>query len=405
MRKVFTDELPHKGIQVNWIKSVGYEVSGVYDTINFKIKIIEYYIKNKHPYLMIEYKNKPYPIAVSHFSKCNLGKIFPKQETIYKYNINSIVSTKIGKIKILKQFKNKWKNKSYVYCCCVCGNIDKISASNLAEGKGCNVCSGKKVKIGYNDMWTTNPELAKLLADPEDGYKYTQNSHKYVDWKCPNCGNVIKNKRIEDINKRRLSCPKCSDKIPYTEKFVFNVLQQLLQSNFVYQLSKTTFKWCDKYLYDFYFKINNEEYILETHGLQHYEESPRGRSLKEEQENDKIKKELAIKNGIKPDNYIVIDCRYSELKWIKEHILKSRLNELFGLSKIDWLDCHKYACSSLVKKVCDLWNNCINSITEISKIIKLSQNTVIKYLKQGKLLNWCEYSPKNNKINNITYEK
>ena len=47
----------------------------------------------------------------------------------------------------------------------------------------CAVCSGMQVCIGYNDIWTTNPELGKLLADPEDGYKYTQNSNKRIHQK------------------------------------------------------------------------------------------------------------------------------------------------------------------------------------------------------------------------------
>ena len=29
-------------------------------------------------------------------------------------------------------------------------------------------------------------------------------------------------------------------------------------------------KWVQKYRYDFYFELNNEKYIIETHGEQHY---------------------------------------------------------------------------------------------------------------------------------------
>ena len=76
-------------------------------------------------------------------------------------------------------------------------------------------------------MWTTNPELAKLLADPQDGYKYMEHSGKYVDWKCPSCGNIIKHKQINMVSRQKLSCPKCSDKFPYTEKFMYSFLQEL----------------------------------------------------------------------------------------------------------------------------------------------------------------------------------
>ena len=57
-------------------------------------------------------------------------------------------------------------------------------------------------------MWTTNPELASLLANPEDGYKYTQRSDKNIDWKCPKCNEVI-NKKIEYVEINGLGCPKC----------------------------------------------------------------------------------------------------------------------------------------------------------------------------------------------------
>ena len=52
------------------------------------------------------------------------------------------------------------------------------------------MCNGgtNTVIVGINDMWTTNPELASLLADPNDGYKYMQSSGHKVKWKCKNCG-------------------------------------------------------------------------------------------------------------------------------------------------------------------------------------------------------------------------
>ena len=49
------------------------------------------------------------------------------------------------------------------------------------------------------------------------------------------------------------------------------------------------------YKYDFYFEHNNESYIIETHGSQHYVEGKfsvikGGRSLEGEQENDELKR-------------------------------------------------------------------------------------------------------------------
>ena len=402
MRKVFTDELPHKGIQVNWIKSVGYEVKFIYDDIKGEVEIVDYFKKNNKNYLKIKYNNSELDIIPEHFSQCRLGDILNIKTKKYKYKIGDIIiNLNSGKIQVLRQIRIKNKKssvKGYEYKCLICGNEDTISENNINKKEGCNVCSNKKILKGYNDMWTTNPELASLLADPNDGYKYTEHSNKQLNWKCPSCSNIIKNKQISKINRQGLSCPKCGDGISYPEKFMYNILQQL-EIEFIYQLSKTTFKWCNEYKYDFY--IPKYNIIIETHGMGHYEigfqtivKSKRARTLEQEQENDRLKKELALKNGIKEDNYIIIDCRYSILNWIKNHISKSELNNIFDLSKINWLECHRYACSSLVKKVCDLWNNGIHNITKISEIMKLCNNTIIKYLQQGKELELCNYDKK-----------
>lgn len=326
------------------------------------------------------------------------------KKTSHKHQIGDIITDiHSGKLQILEQIRmGKNNKKGYKYKCLICGNEDTISEGNLISNhRGCNVCCTpcRKVLKGYNDMWTTNPELAKLLANPEDGYKYTQGSDEYVDWKCSNCGNIIKHKQIKVVKSSMLSCPKCGDGISYPEKFVYSFLQQLLGDNFTYQLTKTNFNWIDNYKYDFYFKINNEEYFLEVNGLQHYSDISNfnycgGRTLKEEKENDENKKELALQNGIKSENYIILDCSKSTLEWIKDHILKSRLNELFDLSKIDWMECNKYACSSLVRQICDLWTNGVHSTIEIGKIMKLNRHTINKHLKQGIKLNWCDYNPK-----------
>lgn len=332
------------------------------------------------------------------------GANVTKRTKQYKYKIGDIITNvKSGKLKIIKQIKithrrnnNNTYDKGYEYQCLKCGNIDIISEYHLKNGKGCNVCAGKKVLVGYNDMWTTNPKLASLLANPEDGYKYTQCSSKNANWKCPNCGNII-DKVISNVTNYVLNCPKCSDNISYPEKFIFNVLQQL-KIDFIYQLTKVNFKWCDKYRYDFYFEYNNERYIIEANGLQHYKDCfkaiKKARTLFEEQENDRIKKELAINNGIKKENYIIIDCRKSDLEFIKNNILNSRLNDIFDLSKIDWQKCHEFACNSLVKIVCELWNNELkHSIIKIAKRIKLERGTIRRYLKQGANLGWCNYNP------------
>ena len=64
---------------------------------------------------------------------------------------------------------------------------------------------------------------------------------------------------------RKVKNKENSDGISYAEKFMINVLKQL-KLDFKKQLSCSTFKWCKKYRYDFYFRYKNEYYIIETHG-------------------------------------------------------------------------------------------------------------------------------------------
>ena len=402
MKKMFIEELPHGGYRlnnkyINWKKSIGYKVEFIYDNIKGEVEIIDYFRKNNYPCLKIKYKNKIYSININDFRNCSLGNILGLVNHNYKYQIGDVINNVAsGKLKILEQIKIKgndgWLRKYYRYKCLICGNIDTISEGNLTINKnGCSVCSGRKVLVGYNDMWTTNSELASLLDDPEDGYRYTQNSNKRVDWKCSNCGNIIKNKVINKINQKGLSCPKCSDGISYPEKFMFNVLQQL-KIEFTYQLSKIHFKWCKNYRYDFYFILNNKQYIIEMDGSFHKNDNKmNGQTKKESKAIDDYKDKLAREYDVE---VIRIDCQESEINYIKDNIIKSKLNNIFDLSKINWLKCEEFACNSLVKQVCELWNSGICSANKISKIMKIGRHTILGYLKQGAKLDWCDYDPK-----------
>ena len=73
---------------------------------------------------------------------------------------------------------------------CVKGHEWIASVIHRNNGSGCPICSGKKVLIGYNDLATINPTLAKEWnyekngnLKPED---CTANSGKKVWWKCGN---------------------------------------------------------------------------------------------------------------------------------------------------------------------------------------------------------------------------
>ena len=176
-----------------------------------------------------------------------------------------------------------------------------------------------------------------------------------------------------------------------------SVLDQL-NIEYVFQLTKTTFDWCEDKRYDFYIPSINT--IIETHGGQHYKDCTWSKA-KDVQENDRIKYELALQNGIKDGDYIVIDCRKSNKEHIKNSIGNSKLNKIYDLSKINWSECEEFALkSNTIKGVCEYWNNKEEWKTTktLAEVFGLSRNAIVDYLKKGAGLGWCEYDAKEEMI-------
>ena len=89
-----------------------------------------------------------------------------------------------------------------------CGHEWQASPKARHNGENCPYCAGKRVLQGYNDLKTTNPELAEEWADEQMKItEVTVGSHKKVWWK-GKCGHrwqaVIKNRA------RGSGCPYCS---------------------------------------------------------------------------------------------------------------------------------------------------------------------------------------------------
>jgi len=389
MKKVFLDNLPikkGKGRYIDWKNSVGYKVDFVYEDIKGELKIIDY----NGMYLTIEKNNNFFKIKTDNFSRCKLGNVLGVKTSEYKYKIGDIVENK--NIQILELIKIKKNNnypvKGYKYRCLIDGNIQDITESNLSQGGGCPICDNKKVLKGVNDISTTHSHLVKYFVDIEDTYNNTYGSKQKVSMRCPDCG-CIKPVMIYLLNSNGFSCPECGDGISYPEKFMYSVLKQL---NLEFETQYNP-EWIKPKRYDFYFKINNKEYIIETDGYFHSNNNHMNDKSKEETKViDDYKDEKALEHDI---SVIRINSEKSVLEFLKNNILQSQINDLFDLSKVDWLKCHEYACSNLVKTACDLWEKESKSVMEICSILKLSNFAINKYLNQGTILGWCNYNGKN----------
>lgn len=302
----------------------------------------------------------------------------------------------------IKKNGSKLNEKLYRYRCNVCEYDEGwIIERGISYGVGCSCCANQVFVQGINDIPTTAPFMVKFFQGGyEEAKLYTYSGGGNPNNKdgkiypiCPKCGK-IKDELVYIYNiykRHHISCM-CSDFIPYPEKIMFSVLEQL-KVKFQHQLIRNTFNWCDKYKYDFY--LNDFNIIIETNGMQHYEDTGRkdGRTAKEETENDRVKKELALDNGIKEENYIVIDCRYSKLEFIKNKVLHSKLNNFFDLSIIDWNKAEEYTLSDRMKEACAYKkdNNDL-STTDIGDLMGYKRGIVLKWLKLGTKFNLCEYN-------------
>lgn len=258
----------------------------------------------------------------------------------------------------------------------------------------CPFCTGRRVLKGFNDMWTTHPELASRLLNHEDGYKYSIGSNVKLAWLCQNCGR-ISYKTPNKMFYSRSYCQECNKTNSYGEKFMVALLTQLCEG---FQKEKI-FDWSKSKKYDFY--LPYYQCIIEIHGKQHYSKSDfsklGGKSYIEEQINDQDKKELALQNGIR--EYIVIENIKSEKEILKNNILNSLLPTIIGFSDydIDWDACHEFCLTSTTKLICDYYELVDKDLDRIAEIFSCCHNTVKKHLKDGAAIGLCTYSPEQSK--------
>lgn len=273
----------------------------------------------------------------------------------------------------------------------VCGLYWDAIPSGFFSGARCPKCNHtiKQAKIGLNDLWTTNPQIAKMLFNPQDGYAFSSGSNKKVDWICPSCKKKITSKTINKVVSYGVACPYCSDGISYPEKVFANLLSSV---NIVYEKQKQ-FEWSGKYRYDFYFTKNNVEYVIESDGGYHFNDSKYSKK-NDVQLNDFYKAELPQNHNI---HLIRVDCRISDITYIKTNIFNSELEKLFDFNNIDWEYIDRMSTVSLVAKSAELFNDGIVSTKIISECIGVAQGTAIRYLHKASLLGICSYIPDKNR--------
>lgn len=306
-------------------------------------------------------------------------------------------------------------SKDAVYLRCINGrHQDYLTRPcDFVIYRHCPICTNKRVLRGFNDIATTHPEIVNYFVDINDAYTHTWGCTDKVWIKCPICGHQQLCKIVQ-VAHRNYRCQACSDGISFANKFVACFLNQILgQKNIRFSCEKI-FDWSSKLniyrnnnneirRYDFYIE-HNDGIIVEAHGIQHYEEGfgefSAGRTLADEIENDNFKKSLALSNGISDINYIVLDCRYSTLDYIRDSIMNSTLPDMFKFNEqdIDWELCTEMAMKSNVVLTAQLWNNGIRNYTQLAKILNVARATIYEYLKTASSIGLCDYLPKQKSV-------
>ena len=359
-----------------------YEILGEY--INAKTKVLIRHNKcGKSFYIGVSTILKK--ASCPHCNKLFLKNKFIKKQETFETELQTLYPNEFN---VLSKYEGADKKILLRHNSSNCNFCEfETTPSVILRNGNCPICFGKRVRVGINDIATTHPYLVKYFVNKEDAYKHSQGSNKRVETICPDC-NKIRKRKICDLTRRGFVCKYCSDGLSYPEKFIINLLLQL---NIKYKKEYSP-SWIKPKRYDFY--IPKFNMIIEVNGKQHYSDisnfsSTGGRDLKQEQANDKYKKEVALKNDIK--HYIELDCRESNLEWIQNSILNSELAELFDLSNVNWTTCHKGSIKNIAREICYMYNTRTKDVLEIKNITKINRNTIVKYLKQGTRLGWCNY--------------
>jgi len=89
---------------------------------------------------------------------------------------------------------------------CSFGHIWNAVVAHRSRGRGCPICAGKQVLIGFNDLATSHPEIA-TQAHGWDPQTVTAGSNKEFNWKCK-FGHVWS--AIVNSRSRGRGCPVCT---------------------------------------------------------------------------------------------------------------------------------------------------------------------------------------------------
>lgn len=281
-----------------------------------------------------------------------------------------------------------------------CNKSFPLTPHQFKQGRRCPFCANRKVYIGVNDLNTIRPDMVKYLHNKEDRFLH-YGSGKVVEWECLDCGHIFK-RSISDMCSRCFSCPRCGDGISYPNKFMFNILLQIKDLDFLDREFRPD--WCKFILnnketfgkYDIYFGYKNKSYIIELDGGLGHGNRVIGKTQEESLYIDNIKDELALGHNIK---VIRINCNYEtndRFTYIKNNILHSELINILDFKTVDFNKADLESLCSYTILAAKYWNDGM-SVGDISKTMNLHNSTIHNYLEKCTKLRLCSYDKEESK--------
>lgn len=200
--------------------------------------------------------------------------------------------------------------------CNLCDNIWKTKIINIIRGGGCTKC-------GDNMPWNIAKFFNKLPKENEKWFEYTLVKENHFDQGhkgklpiiCRKCNKVFRCSIINHLWNLH-GCPKCS--MTKGER----KCMQILDTFKLKYKTQVYFEEYNKLRYDIWFIIEEDGWILEYDGGQHFDIieyfNMTEDSFQIARERDIFKTKLAIKNG-----YRVIRIDYTQFDCIEQHIRKA----------------------------------------------------------------------------------
>jgi len=294
----------------------------------------------------------------------------------------------------------KGSGKKIWWFCPVCLSEYQQVVYSKTAGCGCPICSGKIVNQ-HNSIENTAPEIVDYMLDKNNAKIFTKYSDKKIDWKCPYCDTIIKNKQIKRITQFGLKCPQCSDGTSYPERIMANILA-FLKLEYIHD---TSLCFSENKRYDFFLPEYNA--IVEMHGLQHYSENgfetAGGDNLKTVKQNDDKKKYIAIKNNIA--HYVVIDSRESKIEWIRNEIEKNDFFSQFDINSLDWEYIDFKSKNSKKVECLNMYLSGLYDFKNLANYFKVDYGTILTWIKSWSSIGKCIYIKNDQKRKIIQLDK